>query len=100
AIAAGASQGETAGDRIAEPATSRERGIQRVVTAVGKASACRGFESRRGRRDQNRAARRIATEQRALRPLENLDVLHVVELDVVGETARPHDAVDIGGDVR
>src|ERR1700722_14266250 len=89
--------GEICGDVIAEAAGNVEITVDSLVIAVAEIRITAEFARRILGVDENRAAGRIPSEQRALRPLQNIHIRNVVKLEQRGSRRGDVDAIDIGG---
>ena len=84
-------------DRTRDAAADRPRAV--VPKRHGE-RACPGRYRRARARDVHQAAQRVAAEQRALRTADELNLIHIKELDTRRVGAQLRHAVDIGGDAR
>lgn len=96
AVAVLAEHGQAAGQfpvhqRSAEVTLGDHVGEAPVV----EAHAAGGCEDWIEGEDADRSSGRIATEERALRPLEYLDLLHVGQIETVGDLVRLVHAIDV-----
>src|SRR5690606_13170984 len=72
--------------------------VEPLERAGGHLRACGELVARPARDHVDRAADRIAAEQRALRTLQDLDTLDVEHIDVRADAAREIDIVDVNPD--
>ena len=86
-------------DRVRKAGRSAGRCVNLVVTAIADFGTAVRNERRVRSLDQDRATGCIASEQRSLRTLENLDGFEVAQLEVGRELARTVNSVDVSRDV-